>query len=85
MWGEDAHGVTHSVEATAAAEDEEALQQVQAAGDVLQVQGRNPKRKLQEKQCGFRDSRTQYYRELYCYLLGLFPESKCHLMEISTK
>lgn len=32
---EDAHGVTNSIEPTAAREDKESLQQGQAAGDVL--------------------------------------------------
>lgn len=35
LWGEDAHGIANSVESTAAGENEESLQQGQAAGNVL--------------------------------------------------
>ena len=44
---QDAHGVADGVEAAAAWEHQDALQQTQATGDVLQVQVRHPAGKLE--------------------------------------
>lgn len=43
---EDAHGIADAVECTAAGEDQESFQQVQAASNVFQTQVRSSKGKL---------------------------------------
>lgn len=41
LWGEDAHGIAHGIQASAARENEKTLEERLTAGDVIQCEIRN--------------------------------------------